>query len=240
MHSLAISNAQHRRFTRPKHQAAPRRAPEAAGRTDSLAWGVDVRATPRRLSAHSSAARARKHAAALALSTSLLALVGCSGSGDAASAPSSSAARQASSPSPSLSVNAEDAAVIAAYTSSWDAQTKAYSKASSAGTDLKKTTTLRALLDIEHDLSVMRKAGQVTTGKPVINPKVVKVTGAKIPEATVTDCVDTTHWTLIDKSSKEKVPLPTTRLVKYVSTATLQQWGTRWMVTKLTAQEQPC
>ncbi|MEV5078874.1 hypothetical protein AB0K74_08590 [Streptomyces sp. NPDC056159] len=168
-----------------------------------------------------------------------MALAGCSDSeADTSSKPSPTPT--AVTPSPSSTVDVEDAAVLAAYLSSWDAQTEAYSKASSAGTDLKKNTTLRALFDIEHDLSVMRKAGQVTTGEPVIHPKVVKVTDSKIPTATVTDCVDTTHWTLIDKSSKKKVPLPTTRLIKYVSTATLEKWGTKWMVTKLTAQEQAC
>ncbi|MER5915630.1 hypothetical protein ABT124_35655 [Streptomyces sp. NPDC001982] len=168
-------------------------------------------------------------------------LAGCSDSGADASPSQSDRTQTAiSSPSPSSTADAEETAVITAYTSSWDAQTEAYSKASSAGTDLKKNTTFKALADIEKDLSVMRKAGQVTTGKPAINPKVVKVTDAKIPTATVADCVDTTHWTLIDKASKKKVPLPTTRLVKYVSTATLEKWGTKWMVTKLTAQEQSC
>ncbi|MCX4598265.1 hypothetical protein OG819_54985 [Streptomyces sp. NBC_01549] len=197
-------------------------------------------ATQRRSSAHHIAAvRTRKHATALLLAGSLLALAGCSDSDtDTSSKPTSTPT--AVSPSPSSTVDAEDAAVIAAYTSSWDAQTKAYSKASSAGTDLKKNTTLRALFDIEHDLEVMRKAGQVTTGKPVINPKVVKVTDGKIPKATLTDCVDTTDWILTDKASKKPVPLPTTRLIKYVSTATLEKWGKSWMVTKLTAQEQAC
>jgi hypothetical protein len=186
-----------------------------------------------------SAVRTRKHATALFLAGSLLVLAGCSEGGSGTSS-KPSPTRTAGSPSPSSTVDAEDAAVVAAYTSSWDAQTEAYSKASSAGTDLKKNTALRALFDIEHDLSVMRKAGQVTIGKPVIHPKVVKVTDAKIPTATVTDCVDTTHWTLIDKASRKKVPLPTTRLIKYVSTATLEKWGTKWMVTKLTAQEEAC
>ncbi|WP_459754500.1 hypothetical protein [Streptomyces sennicomposti] len=183
--------------------------------------------------------RTRKHATALIVASSLLALAGCSDSdSDTSSKPSPTPTSV--SPSPSSTAGAEDAAVIAAYTSSWDAQTAAYAKASSAGTDLKKNTTLRALFDIESDLSAMRKAGQVTTGKPVINPKVVKVTGGKIPKATLTDCVDTTHWILIDKASKEPVPLPTTRLTKYVSTANLEKWGKTWMVTKLTAQDQSC
>ncbi|MFF4755259.1 hypothetical protein ACWD5R_35250 [Streptomyces sp. NPDC002514] len=197
-------------------------------------------ATQRRSSGRKIAAvRIRKHATTLFLTGSLLTLTGCSYSGsDTSSKPSATTAT--SSPSPSSTVDTKEAAVLAAYLSSWDAQTQAYSKASSSGTDLKKTTTLRALFDIEHDLSVMQKAGQVTTGKPVIHPKVVKVTDSKIPTATITDCVDTTHWTLIDKASKKKVPLPTTRLIKYVSTATLEKWGKTWMVTKLTAQQQAC
>ncbi|WP_123962299.1 hypothetical protein [Streptomyces sp. TLI_185] len=171
----------------------------------------------------------------------MAALAGCNDNGADAS-PSKPSSTQTASPSssPRSAAEAENAAVLAAYTSSWDAQTAAYSKASSAGTDLKKNTTFKALADIEKDLAVMRKAGQVTTGKPAISPKVVKVTDAKIPTATVTDCVDTTHWILTDKASKKPVPLPTTRLIKYVSTATLEMWGTKWMVTKLTAQEQSC
>ncbi|MGW3038143.1 hypothetical protein ACWDCB_44035 [Streptomyces sp. NPDC001178] len=198
-------------------------------------------ATPQGSSGHNIAAvRTRKHATALLLASSLLSLAGCSGSDADTSSSTLSPSKAAGSSSPSATADAEGAAVIAAYTSSWDAQTLAYSKASSAGTDLKKNTTFKALADIEKDLAVMRKAGQVTTGKPAINPKVVKVTDAKIPTATVADCVDTTHWILTDKASKKPVPLPTTRLIKYVSTATLEKWGTKWMVTKLTAQEQSC
>ncbi|MFD8737493.1 hypothetical protein ACFV06_21585 [Streptomyces sp. NPDC059618] len=173
-----------------------------------------------------------------------MALSACN-SGDPKSASNPSSSRPSTtptavSPSPSSLVDAESAAVLAAYSNSWTAHTEAYSKASSADTDLKKNTTFEALADIENNLSAMRKAGQVTTGKPVLHPKVIKVTDAKIPTAMVKDCVDTTHWTLIDKASKRKVPLPTTRLVKYVSTATLEKWGTKWMVTKLAAQDQPC
>ncbi|WP_369228452.1 hypothetical protein AB5J52_48255 (plasmid) [Streptomyces sp. R39] len=197
-------------------------------------------ATPRRLPGRGCAVDARKHTAALLLTGSLLALAGCSGRGDDASAPSSSPTLRTSSPSPSPTASTEDTAIIAAYTSSWKAQTEAYSKASSAGTGLRSNTTLTALADIEKDLSTMRRAGQVTTGKPQIDPKVLKVTHAEIPTATVTDCVDTTNWTLVDKATKKPVPLPTRRLIKYASTATLELWGTKWMLTKLTALEQTC
>jgi hypothetical protein len=199
-----------------------------------------VTTTQRRLSELNSATvRIWKPATALLLAGSLLALAGCSDS-NAGTSSKPSSTPTAVSPSSSPTGGAQDTAVIAAYTASWDAQTAAYAKASSAGTDLKKNTTLRALFDIESDLSAMRKAGQVTTGKPVINPKVVKVTDGKIPKATLTDCVDTTNWILIDKASKKPVPLPTTRLTKYVNTANLEKWGKTWMVTKLTAQDQSC
>ncbi len=186
--------------------------------------------------------RTRKYATALLLASSLVALAGCSDSGsDADASPSkTSPTKTAGSASPSSTAEAEDAAVIAAYTSSWDAKTEAYQKASSAGTDVKKYTTFKALADIERNLSAMKKAGQVTTGKPVIHPKVVNVTDTEIPKATVADCVDTTSWTLIDNTTKKKVPLPSERLIKYVSTATLEKWGTKWMVTELTAQDQAC
>ncbi|MBA9050939.1 hypothetical protein [Streptomyces murinus] len=172
----------------------------------------------------------------LLLASSVLALAGCSDSSpDTPARPNP--APTAGSPSPRTTA---EAAALTAYSNSWAAQTEAYSKASSAATGLNNNTTLRALFDIEHDLKVMRKAGQVMTGKPVIHPKVIKVADGKIPTAVVNDCVDTTHWTLIDKTSKKPVPLPTTRLLKYASTATLEKWGTKWMVTKWTAQERSC
>lgn len=178
-----------------------------------------------------------KHLAVLLLAGGLLGLTGCS-DGSASSKPSPTP--PAASPSARPTVDTDSAAVIAVYTRSWKARTEAYSKASVTGTDVKKTTTLRALFDIETDLTTMRKAGQVTTGKPVIHPKVTKMVPGKIRTATVTDCVDTTNWTLVDKASKKAVPLPTTRLIKYVSTATLEKWGKTWMVTKFTAQDQSC
>ncbi|MET8411749.1 hypothetical protein ABZV34_27250 [Streptomyces sp. NPDC005195] len=172
---------------------------------------------------------------------SLVALAGCTNAGDGPSSPSRPAGKTAvSSPSPSPRAVDEKAAALAAYRESWDASVVAYAKASSAGTALRKTTTARALLDIESDLTELRKAGQITTGKPAIHPADPEVTVGKFPKATLTDCVDITAWTLVDKTSKKKVPLPSERLLRYVSTATLEKWGTKWMVTKVTAQEKAC
>ncbi|WP_185806089.1 hypothetical protein [Streptomyces sp. RP5T] len=170
-----------------------------------------------------------------------MSLASCSANGPKASPSDPSTTPSTGQPaSPGSTADPERAAILAAYTQSWQSRAKAYAKASSAGTDLRKTTTLRALGGIEQDLKAMREAGQVTTGLPVIHPRDPEVTAGEIPKATLTDCVDTTNWTLIDKATKKKVPLPSTRLVKYVSTAKLQKWGTKWMVTELTPQDQTC
>ncbi len=189
--------------------------------------------------AHHSAVHFRKTATASLALCAVLALTACSSS-DGKDEASDESPTVTQSPTASASADPEETAVLAAYTQSWEAQTKAYAEASSAGTDLRKTTTLRALGLIEQDLETMRKAGQVTIGKPMIRPQDPKVTDGEIPKATLTDCVDTTNWTLIDKATKKKVPLPSTRLVKYVSTAKFEKWGTKWMVTELTAQPQTC
>ncbi|MET9913870.1 hypothetical protein ABZZ74_45285 [Streptomyces sp. NPDC006476] len=196
---------------------------------------------PRRPAALTAVRIPKRLTTAVLLAGSLVALTGCSDNGPKASPsrPGTSPSASASA-SPRSTVDPEQAAVLAAYTQSWQAQTEAYAKASSAGTGLRKTTTLQALGLVEQDLETMRKAGQVATGKPVIHPSAPKVTGGDIPKATLTDCVDTSHWTLIDKATKKKVPLPSTRLIRYVSTAQLQKWGTKWMVTELTAQKQTC
>ncbi|MFE9812488.1 hypothetical protein [Streptomyces sp. NPDC005548] len=174
---------------------------------------------------------------------SLVGLAGCSGSvGETSASKSPTGATSGSTSSPAATTTAVDdkATVLAVYRKSWDASVAAYAKASSAGTDLRKTTTARALLDIESDLKELRKGGQITTGRPSIHPGDPTITAGEFPRATLTDCVDITRWTLVDKTSKKKVRLPTGRLLRYVSIATLEKWGPKWMVTKVTAQEKAC
>lgn len=190
-----------------------------------------------------SAGRARTRAVLVAVvGCCAVVLTACSDDDRKASVtPSASPSLDSASPRPSSTESDDEDAALAAYTQSWQEQTKAYANASSKGTDLKKVTTLRALAGIEKDLTALRNAGQVTTGKPALlqDPKVT-VSSAEIPRATISDCVDTTNWTLIEKDSKKKVALPTQRLTKYVSVAKLEKWGEQWMVTELTPQEEEC
>ncbi|WP_415940267.1 hypothetical protein [Streptomyces sp. 039-1] len=197
----------------------------------------------RRPGTRDSFVRVRTCATALVVASSLVGLAGCSGSGGQASAsksPTGVTSGSTSSPSPTATGVDDKATVLAVYRKSWAASVAAYAKASSAGTDLRTTTTARALLDIESDLKELRKGGQITTGRPSIHPGDPKITAGEFPKATLTDCVDITRWTLVDKTSKKKVRLPSGRLLRYVSIATLEKWGPKWKVTKMTAQQKAC
>jgi hypothetical protein len=180
---------------------------------------------------------------ALAAASALLSVSACGGDGESdEEKPSSTASKSA--PSPTASKDPDSAAkgeALAVYQRAWEEKVKAYAKASSKGTELQRYTSLYALRDIEQSLTSMRSANQVTRGEPALKPKVTALDSQKkIPEATVTDCVDISKWTLVDKASKKEVALPKERLLRYVSVANLEKWGNKWVVTKLTAQDRRC
>lgn len=192
----------------------------------------------------------RRHLAArrrawpvVALATGLLlSTAGCSdGEKDDPAPPSTS-----SSPSASASASSDPQAeakkdIVTAYRKSWQAQVAAYAKASAKGTDLQKYTSLHALATIEQDLTNLRAADQVITGKPGLSPEVTAVDlDKKIPEAKVTDCVDISDWRLVEEKSKKPVPLPSQRLIRYVSVAKLEKWGSGWVVTELKSHDRSC
>ncbi|MQS04791.1 hypothetical protein [Streptomyces alkaliterrae] len=127
------------------------------------------------------------------------------------------------------------------YRASWDAQMEAYAKADSNGTKVPDYLTLDALAEVESDLMTMRKRGHITTGEAVLSPEVTRLDmKAKLPKATVRDCVDVSEWTPVKKDSGKKVSLPPERLTKYVMTSDMEHWGKRWMVVKFTVEGKRC
>ncbi|GAA2964612.1 hypothetical protein [Kitasatospora cinereorecta] len=184
--------------------------------------------------------RPRTRALALCGAVGLsLALTGCGGSSDdtkpptAASSTASSAAPAASA-SPADPDAAVKAAVLASYSSMWVEQMKAYRKASPDGTKLDDYATLDALSAFERDLATMKKNGTRVTGGVGHEPEVTELDlEAKIPTATVEDCVDLSKWKAERTPSGEVIPLPTAQPLRYIATATVERWDEgRWMVTE--------
>ncbi|WP_371612978.1 hypothetical protein [Streptomyces clavifer] len=54
---------------------------------------------------------------------------------------------------------------------------------------------------------------------------------AKLPTASVEDCVDLSKWQTIDTRTNKVLPLPMNQPRRYVATATAEKWPNGWMVT---------
>ncbi|MEU1932610.1 hypothetical protein ACN6LF_002722 [[Kitasatospora] papulosa] len=185
------------------------------------------------------ARQTRPRPGVMALGTAVvlsLALTGC-GSGDDAKP---SATTTAASSAPGVSASPADphaatkAAVLASYTSMWVEQMKAYRVASPDGTKLKDFATLDALTAFERDLAHMKKNHTVIRGELGHQPEVTALdVDAKLPTATVEDCIDLSKWQTLDTKTNKPIPLPTAQPLRYVATATVERWdNNRWMVTE--------
>lgn len=152
----------------------------------------------------------------------------------------------ASSPTPSATKSADPQAkakadVLAVYRKYWDAQEKAYAKASPVGTGLDKHAFDKALGKANSELAALKVNGNVITGKPKISPKVTAVSLDESPKkATITDCVDVTNWKLVKARTGDEVKLPKERLTKFVTTVNARTVGDKWMIVEVQQQDRTC
>ncbi|MEU1034498.1 hypothetical protein ABZ402_38495 [Streptomyces mirabilis] len=171
-----------------------------------------------------------------------MALTACGSSHDSngstkSPAPTSSApAPSTSSASPDPQAQAKED-VLAAYSSFWAQQVKAYAQADINGTDLKKYATKEALGGAMGDVLVMKKAGTATSGAPTHRAQVASLTlSGSTPKATVQDCLDISNWKTIKKKSGQVQPFPSNQPLRYITTAKAEKWGKQWMITELTPE----
>nr|WTC14297.1 hypothetical protein OHA15_41460 [Streptomyces anthocyanicus] len=189
-----------------------------------------------------------KGAAAALVVASLMALTAC-GSSDQSSNPESAPPVPSETPSPSTaspsaSSDAQKAhtdAVTQAYQRFWEEQVKAYSKGSTAGTDMTKYAAAEALANIETDLKDLRGKGIVTTGGPSHDVSVDALQlDKKVPYAKLTDCLDSGDWSFIYVETEKPVSMPTNRLVRYVTQVEAEKWGKQWKIVTVTPEQRAC
>ncbi|MFE0774320.1 hypothetical protein [Streptomyces sp. NPDC058861] len=163
---------------------------------------------------------------------------GC-GSGDEEKKPKASASPSATKSSdPQATAKAE---VLAVYRGYWDAQVKAYAKASPLDTDLDKYAFDKALGKAESELVALKLNGNVIKGEPKLSPEVTAVNLEESPKkATITDCVDVTNWKLVKAKSGDEVKLPKERLTRFVTTINVRTVGDKWMVVDTQQQDRTC
>ncbi|MGW6859190.1 hypothetical protein [Streptomyces xanthophaeus] len=184
-------------------------------------------------------------AAALTTAVATL-LVGCTSHAkddkSASPSPSTSTTPLSAAPSPSADPLAADKAEVhTAFGRYWDVLTEAYAKSDSTGTALKDVASGGAYAETESGLASLRKAGQVMVGKTQHSNTAVEFKdGPKLKTAVITDCVDVSQWKVVDKKTGKEVALPPERLVRYVSTLTVEKWPTGWVVIEEKFQGQAC
>ncbi|MFD3514450.1 hypothetical protein [Streptomyces sp. NPDC058657] len=170
----------------------------------------------------------------------VLALAGCGGDGGApaaSEAPSAAAVPPARSSAPADPDAAHKTAALAVYRAMTRAQTAAYRKADPAGTDLERYATTQALGKMRMDLRQMKAAGTVVRGGAGHTPAVSSLDmRAKIPTATVSDCIDLSEYETYDVKAGKPIPLPSAQPLRYTATASMERWDGRWMVTDLDPQ----
>jgi hypothetical protein len=195
---------------------------------------------------HPSARRQQTRTVALFLAgCAAVSLTACGGpekpsTGDAKSTASPSAdATPSAEPSADPEAH-EKKAVLAAYSSMWHEQTKAYAKASGKGTDLEKYATAEALSRALGDLQSLKAAGKVLQGEPTHKSKVTSIDlDKKLPDAKITDCLDVSKWKTVTTAGKT-VPPTKGVLKRYITVVSAEKWGKRWMMTKVEPQRRPC
>ncbi|MFK0113136.1 hypothetical protein [Streptomyces sp. NPDC091217] len=125
--------------------------------------------------------------------------------------------------------------MLTAYKDYWREQTKAYAQADITGTDLKKYATKKALTRAMGDVLVMQKAGTATTGSPSHDATVTALSlTAKVPTASLQDCLDISKWRTVNKKTGKVQAFPSNQRLRYIATATAEKWGEQWMITDLT------
>ncbi|MET7296377.1 hypothetical protein ABZS79_30430 [Streptomyces griseoloalbus] len=179
----------------------------------------------------------RRTVVAVAATVLTLSVAGCGGGSEK---------EPAASPTPSATPSADPQAkakaeVLTVYRNYWDAQVKAYAKASPVDTGLDKYAFDEALGKAESELVALKLNGNVIKGEPKLSPEVTAINLDESPKkATITDCVDVTDWKLQEEKTGEEVKLPKERLTRFVTTISARTVGDKWLIVETQQQDRTC
>ncbi|MEU4087655.1 hypothetical protein [Streptomyces aureus] len=188
--------------------------------------------------------RSWKSATAVLITSSLLTLSACSSSdrtnqetNKPSAAPKSASATVTSDPAKV----AQDEA-IAAYEAYWREMEKLYADSSGKNAELDEYAASAALKNAESDAKRAHEGGLIYLGAvAVTKPRVTSAhISGKIPNATISSCLDISHWRTVDAKSQKPVKLPANRLTKYIVVATVEKYPAGWRVTSDTPQGKSC
>ncbi|MGK3943347.1 hypothetical protein ABK046_33520 [Streptomyces caeruleatus] len=188
--------------------------------------------------------RIRKHVTALLMAGGLVALAGCSSNNPDASPSDASSRPTAGSSAPTATVTAAtvDTTVISVYKAYWQEMEKLYADPTGKSAHLDQYAASAALKNAEADAKRAHDRGRIYTGSVALTAQTVTKVGAsgRIPNATVSSCLDISKWRRVDAKTKKPVSLPADRLTKYLIVSTVEKYPGGWRVTRDEPQGKSC
>ncbi|WP_309238862.1 hypothetical protein [Streptomyces lunaelactis] len=165
----------------------------------------------------------------------VLALAACSssdGKGEASDAsPTVMQSRTASATDPKEAAEKE---AFAAYRAYWQEMEKLYADPTGKRAHLDQYAASAALKNAQADAKSTHDRGLINTGEVAITDQAVTNvdTSGKIPNATLSSCLDISLWQTLHAKTKKPVTLPDNRLTKYVIVSTVEKYPEGWRVTR--------
>ncbi|WP_234315871.1 hypothetical protein [Streptomyces sp. NRRL F-5527] len=187
--------------------------------------------------------RSRKPAIALVFLCAALTLTAC-GSPDGDSRDQTeetpTPTRESTAPADPQAVAKKEA--ISTYQAYWKEMEKLYADPTGKSAHLGRYAASAALKNAEADAKRAHDLGRIYTGSVALTDQTVtkvNVSG-KIPNATVSSCLDISRWRRVDAETKKPVPQPGNRLTKYLIVSVVEKYPQGWRVTRDEPQGKSC
>jgi hypothetical protein len=130
----------------------------------------------------------------------------------------------------------------AAYGSYWQEMEKLYADPTGKSANLDQYAASAALKNAEVDAKRAHDRGRVYVGSVAVTDQTVTKVDAsgRIPNATLSSCLDISKWQTVDAKTKEPVSLPENRLTRYVIVSVVEKYPEGWRVTRDEPQGKSC
>ncbi|WP_229916929.1 hypothetical protein [Streptomyces fructofermentans] len=131
---------------------------------------------------------------------------------------------------------------IETYAAYWQEMEKLYADPTGRSADLERYAASEALRNAELDAQRAHDRKRIYVGKIGLTDQTVTKVDAsrRIPNATVSSCLDISRWQTVDAETKEPVSLPDNRLTKYVIVSVVEKYPQGWRVTRDRPQGKSC
>ncbi|MEV0981991.1 hypothetical protein [Streptomyces sp. NPDC049915] len=131
---------------------------------------------------------------------------------------------------------------ITAYGSYWQEMEKLYADPTGKRAHLDRYAASAALKNAEADAKRAHDRGRIYTGSVALTDQTVTKAdiSGKIPNATVSTCLDISKWQTLDAETKMPVSLPKNRLTKFLIISTVEKYPEGWRVTSDEPQGKSC